>query len=471
MNNKQKLCAAKLTRRDFASALGVSALGAAAMPFSGCATSIPFADITPYSASGTGKRWFKGNTHLHTLRSDGEAFPVEAAALFKREGYDFICITDHNVTAAEPFAAFAVESRKGKKVKSANLKAFKRDFPELRHCISICGDGTGAQYTTIQFEKIADMLGNDGRFLVISGNEVTASPTGGNELHCNFLNYTKPCRAKNERTVKECLDWIRGEYSRETNFSPLSMMTVNHPLWVSYDVSPRLVADRPDLRFFEICNSGSMPRFNLPGDEFTHDKWWDIVNTIRAIRGEPLIYGIACDDIHVYTAMRKREKYVAGYVQVLADELAIPSLMEAFYRGDFYASTGMDLESVVFDEKTRTLTVTADKAVGDDCTICFIGSPKGADTSVLETVHWDIEGELNSWLLNNRKFSRRRTVERHSGSIGQTFKTVKGRTASYTLKPDDLYVRAKVFSPANAKIANRENKFPVAWTQPIVNCR
>ena len=91
MNNKQKLCASKLPRRDFASALGVSALGAAAMPFSGCATSIPFADITPYSASGTGKRWFKGNTHLHTLRSDGEAFPVEAAALFKREGYDLYC--------------------------------------------------------------------------------------------------------------------------------------------------------------------------------------------------------------------------------------------------------------------------------------------------------------------------------------------------------------------------------------------
>lgn len=80
-----------------------------------------------------------------------------------------------------------------------------------------------------------------------------------------------------------------------------------------------------------------------------------------------------------------------------------------------------------------------------------------------------IKGELNSWLVNDRKFSRRRTVERYSDAIGQTLKSVNGRTASYTLKPDDLYVRARISAPANAKIANRENVFPVAWTQPIVN--
>ena len=300
---------------------------------------------------------------------------------------------------------------------------------------------------------------------------MTSAPVDGNELHCNFINYAKPCRAKNERTVEECLDWIRDEYKRETRVPALSMMTVNHPLWVSYDVPPRLIADRPDLRFFEVCNSGSMPRFNLPGDEFTHDKWWDVVNTMRATRGEPLIYGIACDDIHVYTAMRARKKRVAGHVRVLAEKLTIPSLMEAFHRGDFYASTGLNLESVVFDEKTRTLTVTADPEHGDDCTVSFIGSKKGVDTSVLETVRWDIEGELSSWLVNDRRFSRRRTVERYSEAIGQTFRTVKGRKASYTLKPDDLYVRARISAPANAKIANRENVFPVAWTQPIANCR
>ena len=43
----------------------------------------------------------------------------------------------------------------------------------------------------------------------------------------------------------------------------------------------------------------------------------------------------------------------------------------------------------------------------------------------------------------------------------------QGRTASYTMQPDDLYVRAKVASPHNANTNNREPNFPIAWTQPI----
>jgi hypothetical protein len=61
----------------------------------------------------------------------------------------------------------------------------------------------------------------------------------------------------------------------------------------------------------------------------------------------------------------------------------------------------------------------------------------------------------------------RRTVERYSDDIGRIFKTVNGRTASYTMQPNDLYVRAKVVSPHNASSANREPNFPIAWTQPI----
>ena len=62
---------------------------------------VPLADVTPYTRGAAGCRWWKGNTHMHTLRSDGDAFPIEAAARFKRAGYNFICFTDHNVTAAE----------------------------------------------------------------------------------------------------------------------------------------------------------------------------------------------------------------------------------------------------------------------------------------------------------------------------------------------------------------------------------
>ena len=462
-NRKSSATGGFLGRREFAARLGAGAVVAAV---AGCRTATT-ATAIPYTGSRCGMKWFKGNTHMHTLRSDGDAFPAEAAALFKRAGYNFVCITDHNITSADPFAPIPVDSHKGGKAAQSVAAGAGSGFPGMEFFKKVRGADGRECYTSPSFGEIAQMLDEPGRFLVIGGNEVTSAPTAGKELHCNFLNYSVPCRARNLRTVEECLDWIRGEYARVAGDSRLSVMTLNHPLWVSYDVSPLLIAKRPDIKFFEVCNSGSMPRFELPGKEFTHDKWWDVVNAIRAKAGQPLIYGVASDDIHGYGTMRKCGKVKAGYVQVFAERLSTADIMESFHRGDFYSSTGLDLESVRFDPSTRTLSVTVDPAFGDDCTISFIGTKKDADVSVKGIVEWEIKAELNKWLVESRHFSRKRTVERFSPDIGRVFKSVKGRSASYTMQPDDLYVRAKIVSPASADTANREPDFPVAWTQPV----
>ena len=41
------------------------------------------------------KRWYKGNTHAHTLKSDGDSTPEEVAKWYKENGYNFLFITDH----------------------------------------------------------------------------------------------------------------------------------------------------------------------------------------------------------------------------------------------------------------------------------------------------------------------------------------------------------------------------------------
>jgi hypothetical protein len=40
-------------------------------------------------------RWLKGNTHVHTTRSDGGKSPEEVVALYGNAGYDFLFLTDH----------------------------------------------------------------------------------------------------------------------------------------------------------------------------------------------------------------------------------------------------------------------------------------------------------------------------------------------------------------------------------------
>jgi hypothetical protein len=41
-------------------------------------------------------RWYKGNLHAHTIQSDGDSTPYDAMAWYKRNGYQFLAITDHN---------------------------------------------------------------------------------------------------------------------------------------------------------------------------------------------------------------------------------------------------------------------------------------------------------------------------------------------------------------------------------------
>jgi len=43
------------------------------------------------------KRWFKGNTHTHSLWSDGDAAPEHIADWYKSHGYDFLVLSDHNI--------------------------------------------------------------------------------------------------------------------------------------------------------------------------------------------------------------------------------------------------------------------------------------------------------------------------------------------------------------------------------------
>jgi hypothetical protein len=42
-----------------------------------------------------GNKWFKGNLHTHTTKSDGQRSPEQVIALYAGQGYDFLALTDH----------------------------------------------------------------------------------------------------------------------------------------------------------------------------------------------------------------------------------------------------------------------------------------------------------------------------------------------------------------------------------------
>ncbi|NLM38855.1 MAG: CehA/McbA family metallohydrolase [Firmicutes bacterium] len=42
-------------------------------------------------------KWFKGNLHSHTTRSDGRLSPPEVAEIYRTRGWNFLAITDHDL--------------------------------------------------------------------------------------------------------------------------------------------------------------------------------------------------------------------------------------------------------------------------------------------------------------------------------------------------------------------------------------
>jgi predicted metal-dependent phosphoesterase TrpH len=45
--------------------------------------------------NGEGGRFFRGNLHCHSSRSNGLLGPEEVVSAYREAGYDFLCLSDH----------------------------------------------------------------------------------------------------------------------------------------------------------------------------------------------------------------------------------------------------------------------------------------------------------------------------------------------------------------------------------------
>lgn len=67
------------------------------------------------------RRWFKGDTHLHTVNSDGHLHQYELIERCKKLGLDWIIITDHNFdTVKETYSSDGLTVIKGQEVTGDN---------------------------------------------------------------------------------------------------------------------------------------------------------------------------------------------------------------------------------------------------------------------------------------------------------------------------------------------------------------
>jgi len=325
---------------------GILAAGAATLALSAGA---PRARQTP--AAG---RWYKGNTHTHTLNSDGDSTPDAVVQWYREHGYQFLVLTDHNFLTAV--------------------------------------DGLNALH------------GADERFLVVKGEEVTDT-FSGKQLHINGLDVQARVEPQGGTSVSDVL---------QRNVTAIRQAQgvphINHPnfRWSVTLDELRQVQNNKPLEIFnghpQVNNLGGG---GVPGLE----EVWDAILT-----SGKLLYGIAVDDAHTFK--QPGNPNVAGpgrgWVTVRAPRLEARALLAAMERGDFYASTGVELTDYQVTDKAMTVTI------------------------------------------KQTAFSKYRV--QFIGKSGKLLAEVTESPATYSFRGDEGYVRAKVV----------ESNGQFAWCQPVM---
>jgi hypothetical protein len=242
-------------------------------------------------------RWFKGNTHTHTLNSDGDSTPDDVVRWYREHGYHFLVLTDHN---------FLTEI-----------------------------DALNALHSASE------------KFLVVRGEEVT-SQFEGKPLHVNGLNLRERVMPARGNSI---VDVLQGNV--DAIRTAFGVPHINHPNFGWAITASELGAVRNN-KLFEIYNGH--PTVNLFGGGGVPglEEAWDTI-----LSAGTLLYGVAVDDAHVFK--QPGNPNVAGpgrgWVMVRAARLDAAALVEALERGDFYSSTGVELSDYQVTATSMTVTV------------------------------------------------------------------------------------------------------------------
>lgn len=375
------------------------------------------------AAKGT---WFKGNTHTHSLWSDGNDFPDMIGSWYKERGYHFLVLSDHNVLSrGEKWMALeSIRKRQqgeGPDAMEKYLAKFGKDWVEVR------GEEGKEEVRLKTLEQVRSQLEGE-EFILVEGEEIT-DRFRNHQIHINAVNLGELIPPQKGASVVETVrNNLRAVEEQAKRLNRPILTHLNHPNF-HYSFTARQLAEVIEEQFFEVYNGH--PGVNQLGNQqhASVEELWDLANAIRMNEFEaPPLYGVATDDSHYYHGGDVSPG--RGWVMVRAEKLDANQLVEAMKNGDFYASTGVVLKDFSFRNGVHVLHINAVEGV--TYTTRFVGTRKG-------------EG----------------------AQPGEVFAAVGGADPAYTLTGDELYVRAVVTSSADHENPSFEGQKEQAWTQPV----
>ena len=406
------------------------------------------AETTLHLKDGNGRKWYRGNMHTHSLWSDGDDYPEMIASWYKERSYDFLVFTDHNVLL-QGDKWIDVEKNKGGQAAFDKLTAkFPGDWVQTRT------EKERLQVRLKTFDSIFDRLAEPQKFLLIQGEEIT-DHFKNLPVHLCATNVSELLPPLHGESVLEVMQQnINAAVSRRERTGEKTLVHLNHPNF-GYAVTAEQLMKVIGENFFEVYNGH--PSVHNSGDA-THAstaRMWDIINTWRLAKLDlPVMYGLATDDGHAYheTKPGKGSQPGRGWVMVLAQTLDPDTLVTALEAGQFYSSSGVTLSSVLLSDNNLMIDIAAEEGVTYQ--IDFVGTRKSFDDSSKPAT--DDETKASG------------LTRVYSTEVGAILQSDKGTSATYTLKGDELYVRAVITSSRPHPNPSETGDIEQAWTQPIV---
>ncbi len=285
--------------------------------------------------------WWKGNTHTHSLWSDGDAAPEEVAEWYRSHGYNFLVISDHNTLQAG--------------------ERFRGDPPVRLKTLA----------------ELQDRFDDPGSFLLIEGEELTDG-FEGHPVHMNVINPGRTIPAQGGNTLLETIGRNAGVARQVLAQSGRpGLIHYNHPNF-GWGLTWEHLAAIDGIGFFEVFNAHPSVRNYGDEDHPGTEEMWDRALTLRLIGGaghlaSDLLYGVTTDDAHSFLQFGPTKANPGrAWVMVRAGELTDRALIDAYLRGDFYGSTGVTLTDIETTANRMVIHIRAEEGV--EYTTRFIGT-------------------------------------------------------------------------------------------------
>jgi len=260
-----------------------------------------FLTLSP-AVSGQTLNWYKGNTHTHTINSDGDSTPADVVKWYRENRYNFLFITDHE------------------------------------HVTNVA--------------SLNDLHGKTGAFLVIAGQEVTDS-YDRKPYHLNGLGISRVVMPNKLPGAVETLQKNIDEVLKAGGIAQ-----INHPNF-GWALTAEQLIRLNNYTLLEIHNGHPLVNNMGGGGVPSAEAMWDSV-----LSSGKLVFAVADDDSHFFKRIGDPTAPTPGkgWIFVRAAELTPHAIIESIKSGDFYASTGVELSDYKADARQMTVTMKEERS-------------------------------------------------------------------------------------------------------------